>query len=191
MVLRAIATYNDQTIDIHTADVQAGEEHGDEEDKETPTPNPDDLSGKRSPLPRYSATMEDGEGSAPGSRTRYDSVGIGPPPPHRNTPLRTGSAFYSITPAPSELPNTFDESFGQAAEHHEEEGLMDGELVKREATEQLRVSEAGSDGSWWETWIDQLAKLFVPQWRTTVILMWMIWGSMSFCESARKGDETI
>ncbi|WWC58954.1 uncharacterized protein I303_101499 [Kwoniella dejecticola CBS 10117] len=33
---------------------------------------------------------------------------------------------------------------------------------------------------WWESWIKQMSKLFVPQWRKTVILMWIIWGAISF-----------
>ncbi len=179
MVLRAIATYNDQPIDIHEADVQAEEETGDLTKSGISSPNPGDTSAERSPLPRYSPNLDDGEGSTPGSRTRYDSVGIGPPPPQRKYPLRTGSAFYSITPAPVELPNRFDESFGRVDTHdEEEEGLMDGAAVKKEGTEPARSGEG--EPSWWETWVEQLSKLFVPQWRRTVILMWIIWGSMAF-----------
>ncbi|WWC87375.1 uncharacterized protein L201_002264 [Kwoniella dendrophila CBS 6074] len=33
---------------------------------------------------------------------------------------------------------------------------------------------------WWESWLKQMKKLFVPQWRKTVILMWIIWGALSF-----------
>ncbi len=182
MVLRAIATFNDQSLDIHEADVQADEEEKDKKNSELPSPNPQDPSAGRSPLPRYSATLEDGEGSTPGSRTRYDSVGIGPPPPQRKGPLRAGSAFYTITPAPVELPNAFDESFGHAAEDQEEDGLMNGHAVMREVTEKVRAGDGRSEGTWWDTWLEQLSKLFVPQWRRTVVLMWIIWGSMSFCE---------
>ena len=182
MVLRAIATYNDAPIDIHAVDVQSAEEEGDKKTSELPTPNLALPTGERSPLPRYSTSMDDGEGSTPGSRTHYDSVGIGPPPPPRKQPLRMGSAFYSATPAPSELLNTFDESFAHARRQDEEEqGLVEEEAqIKQEMGQPRRSSDVR--GSWWETWIEQLSKLFVPQWRRTVILMWIIWGLMSFCK---------
>ncbi|KAL7423637.1 hypothetical protein Q5752_001218 [Cryptotrichosporon argae] len=35
-------------------------------------------------------------------------------------------------------------------------------------------------GSWATAWRAQLGKLFAPQWRRTVVLMWLIWASMSF-----------
>ena len=184
MVLRAIATYNDAPIDIHAADVQSAEEEDDKKNSEVPTPNLAVPTGERSPLPRYSASMDDGEGSTPGSKTLYDSVGIGPPPLPRKQPLRMGSAFYSATPAPFELPNTFDESFGNARVVEEEQGLVEEAEIKQEMEQPRRSSDR--KGSWWETWIEQLSKLFVPQWRRTVILMWIIWGLMSFCKCGRS-----
>jgi hypothetical protein len=36
----------------------------------------------------------------------------------------------------------------------------------------------------------QMAKLFAPKWRRTVILMWIIWGSMSFCKSIPRSSST-
>ena len=185
MVLRAIATYNEQTLDIHEADVQAGEEGGETSKSRMPSPGPGNTSGERSPLPQYSLKGEDGDGSTPGSRTRYDSVGIGPPPPMRSHPLRTGSAFYSVTPAQLESPNRFDESFARATENDEEERLIDGAPTKGETKEMTRIEE--SELSWWESWVEQIGKLFVPQWRRTVILMWIIWGSMSFCKWVPEG----
>lgn len=34
--------------------------------------------------------------------------------------------------------------------------------------------------AWFHTWCAQMAKLFSPKWRRTVITMWIIWGAMAF-----------
>jgi hypothetical protein len=62
----------------------------------------------------------------------------------------------------------------------EEEALMDGTEL---ANEKRGWRDWGRDRnwmSWWDSWVKQISRLFVPQWRRTVILMWIIWGSMSF-----------
>lgn len=45
-----------------------------------------------------------------------------------------------------------------------------------------RGGRSKSSGSWLSEWNMKMAQLFSPKWRRTVILMWMIWGSMSFGE---------
>jgi hypothetical protein len=66
--------------------------------------------------------------------------------------------------------------------------LMAGEVSgSGESSEKKGWRDWGRDRnwmSWWDSWIRQMSKLFVPQWRRTVLLMWVIWGSMSFGESA-------
>ncbi|KAK4685766.1 hypothetical protein P7C73_g4374, partial [Tremellales sp. Uapishka_1] len=122
-------------------------------------PEQEDM-GERSPLPNASATNQDMEAS-------YNSIGLGAHPSIRKEPIRMGSAFYHPTPMESSAvehaTNTFDESFATAPQlSHEKEEQVEGQT------------------SWWYTWRNQLGKLFVPQWRRTVVLMWFIWGSMSF-----------
>ncbi|ORY24113.1 major facilitator superfamily domain-containing protein [Naematelia encephala] len=201
VVLRAIATFNEHDINIQCADVHMPDEMpgGDvteeasigRDKKNSELPSPQLLgiersrSGERSPLPRYSITGDD---SNPGSGTLYDSVGMGPPPLPRQHPVRLGSAFYQPTPADGD--NSFDTSFGNATnrtsieEADEEHGLMNGRAVKREASPVRHKNAEGGLGhvglGWIESWGEQMAKLFTPQWRRTVILMWIIWGSMSF-----------
>lgn len=153
----------------------------DKKDSALPSPAGD---GERSPLPRY--TTDTGENSP---RTLYDSVGMGQPPTTRPHPVRTGSAFYAETPAALELPNQFDESFAESEQNgHGGEEARAG-LLRQSSRE--RISRGGVVGlprkragplAWWYQWLEQLSKLFVPQWRRTVLLMWIIWASMSFSE---------
>lgn len=159
---------------------QPVEETKDKKDSELPSPAVD---GERSPLPRF--RNESGESSP---STLYDAVGIGLPPPPRTHPIRMGSAFYAETPAILEPPNRFDESF--AAGREDETDDARGELLRKPSRE--RISRGGVVGrkrnragpfAWWFQWMEQIAKLFTPQWRLTVILMWIIWATMSFGES--------
>ncbi len=39
---------------------------------------------------------------------------------------------------------------------------------------------------WLHDWQKQMAKLFSPRWRRTVILMWIIWGLMAFGKQSLK-----
>lgn len=184
VVLQAIATFNNRDVDIQPADVQAIEiapdaDRGERDKKhsELPSPSLNDhrLYAERNPLPRHSPEGDDD--GTPNSRTMYDSVGLGPPPVPRQHPIRTGSAFYTIPPE-EEQSNRFDASFGDAME---EDALMDGGPVKRERMEMLEAKVVGERGSL-RRWKQQMGKLFVPQWRRTVVLMWIIWGAMSFCK---------
>jgi hypothetical protein len=198
IALQAIATYNDRPMDISSEDVQGGESQPapesmpmrDKKNSELPTPDPlYDGESERSPLPDFG----DGSGSAGASRSgsrasgiRYDAIGNGPAPPPRQIPLRTGSAFYAPTPGVEEVEDGLARHVRRSLE--EEEGLMDGE---ESTIEKRGWRDWGRDRnwmSWWDSWVKQISKLFVPQWRRTVILMWIIWGSMSFgkCAGVRK-----
>ncbi|WVR04249.1 hypothetical protein IAU60_001249 [Kwoniella sp. DSM 27419] len=187
VALQAIATYNSHSMDIQAVDVQAvengpvetkGTRIRDKKDSELPTPDANETEGLA--LPRFSADRTTPEG------LRYGGIGQNPPvqPSARKHPIRTESAFYA-TPGPEEE-NTFEVSFGSAAEQ-EGEGLVSG--VRRDNDEAVEGAddkdEEGESGwrerplEWWESWIRQMRKLFAPRWRRTVILMWIIWGSMS------------
>lgn len=190
IALQAIATYNDRPMEISSEDVQGGESQPapesvpmrDKKNLELPTPDPlYDGESERSPLPG----IGDGSGSADASRSgsrasgsRYDAIGNGPAPPPRVTPLRTGSAFYAPTPGVEDVEDGLARQIRRSLE--EEEGLMNGEEV---TDEKRGWKDWGRDRnwmSWWDSWVKQISRLFVPQWRRTVILMWVIWGSMSF-----------
>jgi hypothetical protein len=174
----------------------------DKKDSELPTP--DALaSGQKSPvlaLPRDALLDSDGSSST----VMYDSVGIGKPPPKRAHPIRTGSAFYADTPAHERPSNEFERSFALEAARQSQERLDeadegeygDGEgqstrTLLRSSLTAERLTRGGVKGrarhragpfAWWFQWVEQLKKLFTKQWRRTVILMWIIWGSMSFGE---------
>lgn len=218
MVLQAIATYNDQTMDIQAVDVQSTE-HGaqttvdDTLGKTVELASPlEDLrqngsrGGERSPLPVYSPTGSGTGDTSPTSsaRTTYAAVSVGTPAPLRKHPIRTESAFYAETPASfgveNERANEFERSFSQHSptsvfiaeaivpdQTEDEVGLLNG----HGRPEAERITRGGVKGrarkpagpfAWWHTWMRQLKKLFAPQWRRTVILMWIIWASMSFGE---------
>lgn len=219
VALRAIATYNENTIDITPADVviapsspvtSTGPRRSLERDKKnselpSPTRHIDETSpvGSVSGLPTYRES--DIGSSGPSSRTLYDSVGLGPAPPPRNGPIRHGSAFYSASLAGSPLDsishNTFERSFADAARKSVDDLAEEdeGEEVDTEPGEGLLNSKSISGNrmgrgkrrigkwadkpiDWYKSWITQMSKLFVSKWRRTVILMWIIWGSMSFCK---------
>lgn len=208
-MLRSIAKYNDHSIEIQHADVQMDDgaakpvdetEMKDKKDSELPTPDAM-VNGSRSPisaLPRDALLDSDGSTST----IMYDSVGIGRPPPKRAHPIRTGSAFYAETPAHERLSNEFERSFASEAARQSQERLEeadegedeDGEgrrkLLRSQSAERLtrggvkgRARNRAGSFAWWFQWVEQLKKLFTKQWRRTVILMWIIWGSMSFGES--------
>lgn len=208
VALQHIAKFNDQAMQIDDADVRQTEaghstdvEHGGSEGGEMkylPVDGGEQHASllRRShdglPVPPYpgSGVDEASASSTPHSgtsRTMYDSVGIGPAPPPRKQPLRLGSAFYSV--AAEEHENTFDQSFGDAAENgysgSSEERTPTRKINPQRTTSMLSVrslGEAADRGAeWWTAWKTQMGKLFVPKWRKTVILMWIIWGSMSLC----------
>lgn len=108
--------------------------------------------------------------------------------------------------------NAFDESFARAAraerqsselaeredeDEEDENENEDDQLDKERPTIRTRTSSRGprSQAGWsirnlpvlvadsWRGWTAQIARLFVPQWRRTVILMWIIWGCMSLGEA--------
>jgi hypothetical protein len=204
VVLRAIANFNDHSIDIQRADVlvEGPCDRGNEDEGEDTNTKRTDLSdldndfpdaAERSPLPRYGDLGAEDEDS-PRSSTTYNSVGIRPAP-MRKHPIRTGSAFYnaSVAASPAEGTggNAFEESFGRGLDGQgEEEGLVDGKPVGREERRGRRNLGERRGGIWhrpreWvKSWREQMGKLFVPKWRRTVILMWIIWGSMSFGKPA-------
>jgi hypothetical protein len=218
VALKAIATYNDHSMELSPADIHAeydadaGAEldsnskpevpERDKKNSELPSP-----AGETSPIPLSSEMIR------PTSATSYNSVGIGPAPPVRHTPIRQGSAFYTQSPGRTlDEPdiNTFEASFASMRRRSsEEEERLIGQASDRllfdkdqDQDQDERDDEASLGGgkksrrsswtgldlrSWWNSWVMQISKLFVPQWRRTVILMWIIWGSMSFgeCEVGR------
>lgn len=143
-------------------------------------------------------------GSRPSSRTQYDAVGLGPAPPPRKHAIRSGSSFYSASyESPVNVSdsnnntNRFDASFARAGGSkayeevteppgdEENEALVgDGQTPRlQEKPQSSATSRDGISGKivgWLVGWKRQMGKLFVPKWRKTVILMWIIWGSMSF-----------
>ncbi|OCF33983.1 membrane transporter [Kwoniella heveanensis BCC8398] len=171
----------------------------DKKDSELPTPDPDygQAQSDSAGLPLWSNENTSGSGqlSTIDSDTRYGGIGMHPPRTPQRHPIRTGSAFYH-TPTTAldhdESGNTFDQSFANAngIEQEEREALVDGHIVDRDGEDHFQtMKRRGSGGSdttwkskpveWWESWIRQMGKLFAPRWRRTVILMWIIWGSMS------------
>ena len=216
VVLRAIAKYNNNIMNISSEDVHLGEAPAsgdrplvmkvkDKKDSEAPSPAGDEFD-ERQRLPGTAGLSPDGSSST----VMYDSITVGPPPydnvgkglpPRRSHPMRTGSAFYAETPVDDGAENLFERSFaaGRMAsteeERDEDAGFSGGDrnallspALRRSLESQLPVGKEplsrsrtkGGMFAWWFSWMDQLGKLFVPQWRRTVLLMWVIWGSMSF-----------
>lgn len=215
VALQAIATYNDTGMDITRADVVLNSPTTKLKDVEQchqigidDQPREDE----RASLPIYDADLESPDSpnsnGRPGSRTRYDAVGLGPAPPPRDKPLRVGSEFY--TPMPTretsavypDGDNRFEASFSQvvtpggdqAAEPNEEsERLMGGGQTRRPDADTVEAEKGsltaghgkksgllGAVQSWLRGWNVQMGKLFAPRWRRTVSLMWIIWGAMAF-----------
>lgn len=198
IALQAIATYNERPMDISSEDVQGGDAPvppsapmRDKKNSELPTPDGDE----RSPLPDFEYRSNGGDsphsaglnrsGSRGAAPPRYDAVGMGPAPPKRQEPIRTGSAFYAPTPGAENLEDGIAAHLRRSLDDEAEEaGLMAGEGSGSSNTgEKKGWRDWGRDRnwmSWWDSWVRQMGKLFVPQWRRTVLLMWVIWGSMSF-----------
>ena len=204
IALQAIATYNDRPMDISSEDVQGGDASApssapmrDKKNSELPTPDGTyEGEDERSPLPdfEYNANGSESPHSAGLSRSgsrgnappRYDAVGMGPAPPKRQEPIRTGSAFYAPTPGAENLEDGIAAHLRHSLDDGAEEaGLMAGE-ESGDPSEKKGWRDWGRDRmwmSWWDSWVRQMSKLFAPQWRRTVLLMWVIWGSMSFGKS--------
>ena len=218
LALRAIAKYNNLTMDITSDDVYFGDaptagdrplvmKSKDKKDSELPSPAAEDFD-ERQRLPGTTGLSFEGSSTTPtyesvsvGQSPAYDSVGKGMPP--RRQILRTGSAFYAETPMEEGQGNHFERSFMAAAtdvvEETEEDGPDDRNALLSPALrgsidstsvggKEMPARSRGRSGmfAWWFSWMEQLGRLFVPQWRRTVLLMWVIWGSMSFGELSSK-----
>lgn len=196
IALQAIATFNDRTMDIAAEDVQGGDSQPppslplrDKKNSELPTPEQSyEGESERSPLPDFEDPGSAGlsrSGSRGSAPPRYDAMGVGPAPPKRQEPIRTGSAFYAQTPGVEDVEDGLAGHLRRSVEE-EEEGLMNGN-ARTASGEKRGWRDWGRDKnwmSWWDSWLQQMGKLFVPQWRRTVLLMWVIWGSMSLGEFA-------
>ncbi|WWC67456.1 uncharacterized protein I206_101364 [Kwoniella pini CBS 10737] len=209
VALQAIASFNSNSINIQRKDVQVIEEMSmgnemeetDQKNSELPSPNPQEelpIWNSRIDVPSSSGSGSDVEG-------RYGGVGIGVNK-NKKVPLRTGSAFYNtLTPGfndGSEIDeNRFESSFanasnstkyGEQQDSTERQVLFDSANNPDDNENSERPREKILDHTieregwhavplvWWESWIKQMSKLFVPKWRKTVILMWIIWGAISF-----------
>lgn len=169
VALQTIANFNDHTINIQRADVQS---------LECSAVEP---STRRS---SFASPSRDEDGVSYGG-VESDTEGK-----MKSQPVRKGSSFYK-----EDEDDVFERSFIQTEGLEEErEGLVEGESVDNDgvdadmsnrSNDRLKTQVNGWKKTpvvWWKSWIAQMAKLFVPQWRRTVILMWIIWGSMSYGE---------
>ncbi|OWZ53581.1 membrane transporter [Cryptococcus neoformans 125.91] len=167
VALQTIADFNDHTINIQRADVQS---------RECSAVEP---STRRS---SFASPSRDEDGVS------YGGVESDTERKMKSQPVRKGSSFYK-----EDEDDVFERSFIQTEGLEEErEGLMEGESVDNDgvdadmsnrSNDRLKTQVNGWKKTpvvWWKSWIAQMAKLFVPQWRRTVILMWIIWGSMSY-----------
>ncbi|ORX36134.1 major facilitator superfamily domain-containing protein [Kockovaella imperatae] len=202
VVLRAIASYNDNEMNIQSADVEATEDHGENKpldvesnDKKhsemttTPISGHAYLDGERSPVLRASE-LNDGPITRPSSENssrppsrNYDAMGHGLPPKPLRHPIRTGSAFYADTSLTlEENENAFDHSFGDAMQGQDDSSPR-AYLSRKASTKTLASVKSAKlqDALEWTGQMKrQIRRLFVPKWRRTVILMWIIWAAMSF-----------
>ncbi|WVQ75341.1 hypothetical protein IAR50_004960 [Cryptococcus sp. DSM 104548] len=164
LALQTIADFNDHSINIQHADVQSNE------------PSAAEPSTRRASL---MGARGDGVDTSPGMEQDYGGVGQGPE--RKGIPLQTATSFYKTPGAVEreESQNLFDQSFHESLSE-ENRALLDeeSEETKRESPGLGGWTEKPKD--WWMSWVGQMRKLFVPKWRKTVILMWIIWGSMSF-----------
>jgi hypothetical protein len=194
VVLRAIATYNDQSLDISHADVQAPEERTSETREEVD--GSEDVGSSKGEL-KNSGLLTPGSAERspfPNSESegrKYDAVGMGLPQSTRKHPIRMGSAFYAETPRvgveAEEEGNAFEREFGRVDGEEDEEGLMGRKKggvggKSEDVDEKVDGKGGGGVSGGFEKWKKQMGRLFVPKWRRTVILMWIIWGSMSLGE---------
>lgn len=213
VVLKAIAKYNNNIMNISSEDVHSGDAPAsgdrplimktkDKKDSELPSPATEGMDERRR-LPETVGTAPDGSGST----TMYDSVSLGHAPVHGGKnprhPIRQGSAFYVETPTDEDHENQFERSFmaarlGSTEVEEDDEEAEGGDRnallspgLHKSSDPALGVHaprHTGRSGlfSWWWPWMEQLGRLFVPQWRRTVLLMWVIWGAMSFGELIAK-----
>ncbi|KAK6904238.1 membrane transporter [Kwoniella mangroviensis CBS 10435] len=197
IALQAIATFNSNSMDIQRADVQTANEQicmNGERTEDDKSIEDQGIEG----LPRWNNQLEfDHE------HGKYGGLGIGKASGsgsglNRKEPLRMGSDFYNTstsTPGLIENENRFENSFSNANISEEREILFDsnGNNDPQEGEEKkYKNTNDDDDGDdefdkwhekplvWWRSWLKQMNKLFVPQWRKTVILMWIIWGAISF-----------
>jgi len=85
----------------------------------------------------------------------------------------------------------FDQSFAAVQKtlgpkNAEERDSMDGDVPSKTRFKGNESNDRNIGLSWWGSWKDQMGRLFVPQWRRTVLLMWVIWGCMSFGMSSAR-----
>lgn len=175
VALQTIADFNDHTINIQRADVQS---------RECSVAEP---STRRS---SFASPSKDEESVS------YGGVESDAGRKMKNKPMRSGSSFYKEDENDA-LVGSFVQTEGQIEE--ERERLMHVETVYNDdgdadmsnrSNDRLKARNVpgGKEVNgwkktpvvWWKSWIAQMSKLFVPQWRRTVILMWIIWGSMSY-----------
>jgi hypothetical protein len=215
VVLRAIAKYNDNIMTISAEDVHFGDapaaggrplimKSKDKKDSELPSPAGEGFD-ERQLLPETAGLSPDGSSpavmydSVTAEPISHDTIGKGLPP-RRIAPMRTGSAFYAETPADEGTENHFERAFAAGAKGSmigvdEARSALLSPTLQRGLETQLPIageslSRKGSRGgvfAWWFSWMDQLRRLFVPRWRRTVLLMWVIWGAMSFGTSTYFG----
>ncbi|WVW78971.1 hypothetical protein I302_100934 [Kwoniella bestiolae CBS 10118] len=206
IALQAIATFNSNSIDIQRADVQTSERISLSKDKDNQNENlqlssPRIMGGSADgELPRWNNQIDLNDNDSP--HGRYGGLGIGTAAAgsSRGKPLRFGSEFYNTsTPGIIEedelRENRFDSSFANATSSlagrdEERQVLFDSNEGEEGAEKRYKDTTHEDDGEyekwhekplvWWRSWLKQMNKLFVPQWRKTVILMWIIWGAISF-----------
>ncbi|WOO77730.1 putative MFS-type transporterc [Vanrija pseudolonga] len=141
VVLRAIANFNDNTIDIQRDDVRQTEQ---------------------TTLDPVSTAVVDTNGVARDPEEQHSLINghrdedgfIENPPHYEGVP---GDDMYSVPP--SELPSPVHHRRRKHHPHHQQ--------------------QYHGRWAWLHKWIAQVARLFTPKWRRTVILMWIIWGAMS------------
>jgi hypothetical protein len=161
VVLRAIATFNSNSIDIDHEDVIDNSLPG--TNIPSPSPNSPKLEEEGSLSPTRYAANRSALGAGHDRAQSYDATGQHKGPPlTRQSTLRVGSAFY--TP----LDERTDVLDGISVEPRHDERVTDHRRPI------VRQPEEASGGIF-----ERLGMLFVPQWRRTTILMWIIWGSMS------------
>lgn len=138
VVLRAIANFNDNGIDIQRDDVRQTEQQ-----TVLDAVVVDTNGVPRDPEEQHSLI----------NGHRDEDGFIENPPHYEGVP---GDDMYSVPPA--ELPSPVHH---RRRKHHHHQQQYSGRWA------------------WLHKWIAQVARLFTPKWRRTVILMWIIWGAMS------------
>ncbi|KAL1408359.1 hypothetical protein Q8F55_005168 [Vanrija albida] len=138
VVLRAIANFNDHTMEIQRDDVRQTEQQ----------------TAMDSAMIETNGASHDPEEQHSLINGHRDEDGFIETPPHyEGVP---GESLYSVPP-PAELPSPTLHRHHRKHHHQQHQGRW----------------------AWLHKWIAQVARLFTPKWRRTVILMWIIWGAMS------------